>query len=107
MKKARILFGAFFLALGLLTSCSGTPGKANEKGIESTDMVPDSGKTASDKMAAEPTAPFDGITQLLQGKWQHAEDKTNYLVFEGNHRRETAGAMTNGIRKPLFYRIDV
>ncbi len=31
---------------------------------------------------------------LLQGKWQHIEDKSNYLVFEGNYRKETAEGMT-------------
>lgn len=31
---------------------------------------------------------------LLQGKWQHIEDKSNYLVFEGNYRKETADGMT-------------
>ncbi len=30
---------------------------------------------------------------MLQGKWQHFEDKTNYLVFEGNHREEIAEGM--------------
>jgi hypothetical protein len=28
--------------------------------------------------------------KLLQGKWQHDEDKTNFLVFEGNQRKEIA-----------------
>jgi len=31
---------------------------------------------------------------LLQGKWQHIDDKSNYLVFEGNYRKETAEGMT-------------
>jgi hypothetical protein len=31
--------------------------------------------------------------QLLQGKWQHMEDKTNLLVFDKNHRREIADGM--------------
>ena len=31
---------------------------------------------------------------LLQGKWQHIDDNSNYLVFEGNYRKETAEGMT-------------
>ena len=32
---------------------------------------------------------------LLQGKWQHTEDTTNFLVFEGNNRKEIAEGMTD------------
>jgi hypothetical protein len=31
---------------------------------------------------------------LLQGKWQHIDDKSNYIVFEGNYRKETEDGMT-------------
>ena len=31
--------------------------------------------------------------QLLQGKWQSIDDKTNYLIFEKNHRKEIAEGM--------------
>lgn len=34
------------------------------------------------------------ILDLLQGKWQHIDDKSNYLMFEGNYRKETAEGMT-------------
>jgi len=32
--------------------------------------------------------------ELLQGKWQSTDDKTNYLIFEDNHRKEIAKGMT-------------
>lgn len=35
----------------------------------------------------------DSFPTLLQGKWQHTEDKTNYLIFEGNIRKEMAEGM--------------
>lgn len=35
----------------------------------------------------------DSFPTLLQGKWQHTDDKTNYLIFEGNKRKE----MTEGM----------
>lgn len=31
--------------------------------------------------------------ELLQGKWQSTNDKTNFLVFENNHRKEIAKGM--------------
>jgi len=31
--------------------------------------------------------------ELLQGKWQSTDDKTNFLVFENNHRKEIAKGM--------------
>ncbi|MBK6947758.1 MAG: hypothetical protein IPH16_06540 [Haliscomenobacter sp.] len=41
------------------------------------------------------------IAQLLQGKWQHIDDESNFLVFEGNHRKETA-AGTNQWDDEIF-----
>jgi hypothetical protein len=33
------------------------------------------------------------VNQLLQGKWQSMDDKTNYLVFEKNLRKEIGDGM--------------
>lgn len=33
--------------------------------------------------------------ELLQGKWQNEQDKTNFLVFDKNHRKEIAEGMEN------------
>ena len=33
--------------------------------------------------------------ELLQGKWQSDDDKSNFLVFEQNQRKEIANGMTN------------
>ena len=35
----------------------------------------------------------DSFPTLLQGKWQHIDDKTNFLIFEGNKRKEMAEGM--------------
>jgi hypothetical protein len=43
----------------------------------------------------EPVRVTDSVFQLLQGKWQHEEDTSNYLVFAGNKRREIAEGMTD------------
>ncbi len=39
---------------------------------------------------------------MLQGKWQHITDKTNFLVFEGNHRKEVAGKEVSEWDDELF-----
>jgi len=33
--------------------------------------------------------------ELIQGKWQHIDDTSNYLVFEDNYRKEIAGGMSS------------
>jgi len=33
--------------------------------------------------------------ELLKGKWVHEDDKTNFLVFEKNIRKEIAGGMNS------------
>lgn len=33
------------------------------------------------------------ILKLLQGKWQHESDSSNFLVFEDNHRKEIASGI--------------
>jgi hypothetical protein len=43
----------------------------------------------------KPSSDNKSVLQLLQGKWQHEEDTSNYLVFTGNKRREIAGGMTD------------
>jgi hypothetical protein len=39
------------------------------------------------------TTPKMSVSELLQGKWQSTDDKTNYLVFEKNQRKEISGGM--------------
>lgn len=34
-------------------------------------------------------------SELLQGKWQHVEDKSNYLIFENGLRKEIADGSEN------------
>ena len=38
-------------------------------------------------------AESSSIIDLLQGKWQSMEDKTNFLVFDKNERKEIAEGM--------------
>ena len=34
------------------------------------------------------------VNELLQGKWQAVDDKTNFLVFDKNERKEISKGMT-------------
>ena len=84
----------FFIGL-LLTACNNTT-PSSEK---------DKQKTTQDSTAnlAEPPKEEPKIekvekttTELLQGKWQHVEDKSNFLVFENNLREEISDGMKTG-----------
>ncbi len=89
MGKAGAIFGAIFFAALAMTGCTG--GSNHPKETETTSGALDPGKSVSDEVVPEQEAMRSGIAELLQGKWQHVDDKSNYLVFEGNHRKETAG----------------
>lgn len=89
MRKAGTIFGAIFFAVLAMTGCTGGSSPSKEK--ESTAGTSNAGETGSDAIASEAGAMRSGIAELLQGKWQHIDDTSNYLVFEGNHRKETAG----------------
>ncbi|MCH2226024.1 MAG: hypothetical protein MK066_14745 [Crocinitomicaceae bacterium] len=39
-----------------------------------------------------PVIHFVTNKELLLGKWQHIDDKTNYIVFEDEYRKEIAGS---------------
>ena len=49
----------------------------------------------SDWSASPQAQPSDKRSnyELLQGKWQNTDDKTNFLIFEKNHRKELAEGM--------------
>ncbi len=74
-----------FLALAACNNNSGlkTETKTNEK---KTDSVTTGQVAKTDKKKPS-------NMELLQGKWQSNDDKTNFLVFEKNHRKEIAEGM--------------
>jgi hypothetical protein len=81
----KLLFSLFVCLSFIFLSCGDT---ATEPQASSPEIVPLAGPPATDPVAV---APLD--IKLLQGKWQHTEDKTNFLTFEGNHRKEIAAGM--------------
>ncbi|HBS85116.1 MAG: hypothetical protein A2W91_01385 [Bacteroidetes bacterium GWF2_38_335] len=49
-------------------------------------------KESTDELKEEASSEVSNY-DLLQGKWQHTEDKTNFVVFENNLRKEIAAGM--------------
>lgn len=60
------------------------------------------GKTKTNKISKSNNDDSSPIFKLLQGKWQHVEDKTNYLLFDGNYRKEIAGSMESWNNEPFI-----
>jgi len=57
--------------------------------------VQNSNLNAKDKDNVTATADVAATNlKMLQGKWQAVDDKSDYLVFENNHRKEKAGGET-------------
>jgi len=77
----------------LLFSCTSNP--ANEEPLSTDTSSKTTVPSAKTLVINEPVRVNDSVFHLLQGKWQHEEDTSNYLVFEGNKRREIAGGMTD------------
>lgn len=79
------------LVLLLLISCGNksTQSKSQKDSLSTTILTRQQNLVSKDKFN-------NGKTnfELLQGKWQSADDKTNYLVFENNHRKEIARGMS-------------
>ena len=74
--KIRTAFFATAITYLVLVGCNNTANNNNENKTD----------PAVDKPSDAKPSNFD----LLQGKWQSEDDKTNFVVFEKNHRKEIA-----------------
>lgn len=54
------------------------------------------------KLNSNQLASKNSINELLQGKWQKINDKTNYLVFENNQRKEMSKGMNKWQIEPYI-----
>lgn len=96
MKLFYRLTPVLFLMI-FLFSCNNNPDKKNNSSaqqetkskVESPQNDTGKGNTPVTKEEKKTSSVFE----LLQGKWQHVDDKTNYLVFEKDHRKETSEGM--------------
>lgn len=82
MIKMKIQFLSFSFLLLMLMSC----GNSTEKVPSNTEMDNDTKETL--QVENEPS-----VSEQLQGKWQSLDDTSNYLLFEGDHRKEIADGM--------------
>lgn len=80
MKIRNILFGAIIIS-SFFTACKNNTPTQKEKTLKKSNI--ESVQTTIQKTNYE----------LLQGKWQSEDDKTNFLVFEKNIRKEIAAGM--------------
>jgi len=79
------------LVILLLSGCgnNSNQSKSQKDSITTTILTKPQNLISKDKFKKGKTK-----FELLQGKWQSTDDKTNYLVFENNHRKEIAGGMS-------------
>ena len=83
----------FAFALLFMTACE-SPEKMKPASAQT-----ETSKTENKENATEKDAPKN-IAELLQGKWQHVEDKSNYLLFDNNLRKEIADGMDKWEEEP-------
>jgi hypothetical protein len=94
MKKEIFIFCASTLLVAeILVSCVNKTDNKTVPKVDSTITVIDSKTIKDDKITDGQFASNDSIFGLLQGKWQNMDDKTNFIVFEGYHRKEIAEGM--------------
>jgi hypothetical protein len=88
MKKRVIWFSAWVVFSLLFACCSGKNPNPQASG-----KMSDSVKSSRSANTNMETKPSKSNFELLQGKWQSTDDKTNILVFEKNHRKEISEGM--------------
>jgi hypothetical protein len=88
-------FSAIALAIVLLGACGNS---SNTGDIADTTTVV---QNEVSQAVATPNADSTTILGQLQGKWQSTDDKTNFLEFKGNLRREIADGMDAWDEEPF------
>ena len=83
-----IIKSFFFI---VLLSCNHSSNNAENSNINVETIQPEENNTKKEKSVHNDST----IPELLKGKWQHVEDKSNYLVFEDGLRKEIAGEAKN------------
>jgi hypothetical protein len=87
--KPIFVFLLFTSLLISLISCNNTSNKGNDQVIAENKEPKDSTLVLDEEQKKDITK-----LELLQGKWQSNDDKTNFLKFENNHKLEIAEGMT-------------
>lgn len=85
MKSSFFSFTALVTILAFMACKNAGSGKAEDSSTVEKPKVDTTsvGKTRDSEASS--------TLQLLQGKWQSMDDKSDFLVFDSNHRKEKAG----------------
>ncbi|MBM77690.1 MAG: hypothetical protein CL846_04350 [Crocinitomicaceae bacterium] len=83
-----IIKSFFFI---VLLSCNHSSNSPENSNISVGTIQPEEKNSEKEKAVHNDSI----ITELLKGKWQDIEDKSNYLVFEDGLRKEIAGEAKN------------
>lgn len=85
-------FAILVLFSACLMNCGGGNSTKTTADTTNNELKQPSDSSISDKTGAADATKSDvghkSTFELLQGKWQSTDDKTNFLVFEKNHRKE-------------------
>ena len=84
MKIESRVYQLFLICTLLFSACNSRSDKP---------FVEQKNKTTTTEKPEEIPTINSSNARLLQGKWRHVDDKTNFLVFEGDHRKEIAAGM--------------
>ena len=85
--KTRLTFFATAVTCLILAACNGN---SEQKTTNNNENKTDS---AISKNVDKPDNNQQSNFELLQGKWQSDDDKTNFLVFDKNQRKEISEGM--------------
>lgn len=85
--KSRLIFFATVMAYLAFSACS-----RNSELKSANDSVTKTAVAVTDSVGQPETKPASNF-ELLQGKWQSEADKTNFLVFDQNRRKEISEGM--------------
>lgn len=96
--KITIRSAAAYLLTAFLFGCNNA--SENTEGIYPVSDTTQPAAGAQDESATTKEVP--GVAELLQGKWQHIDDKTNYLEFTGDRRKEISGGMDTWDDEPFI-----
>lgn len=92
MKNVIMVFSVAAFSLSILTSCGGGNNKEAVSNSSPKELAQVTDSTKTEKIIAthhsSKVIAQKSTRELLQGKWQSMDDKTNFLVFEKNHRKE-------------------
>ncbi len=92
MKSTMLNFSIFLYSLTLITSCSNRADATFSVTDSVTSITIEKGSSAK---SVEITDSLKSNFYLLQGKWQSTDDKTNFIIFENNQRKEIATVMND------------